>query len=31
MKIKRKVVENRHKDHYTTWYEASETVVWLRS
>ncbi len=31
MKIKRKVVENRHKDHYTSWYEASETVVWLRS
>jgi hypothetical protein len=25
------VVENRHKDHYTSWYEASETVVWLRS
>lgn len=30
MKIKRNVVEKRHKANYPTWYEASETVIWMR-
>jgi long-subunit acyl-CoA synthetase (AMP-forming) len=30
MKIKRNVVEKRHKDQYPAWYEASETVLWMR-
>ncbi len=31
MKIKRNVVEKRHKANYETWYEASETVLWMRT
>jgi long-chain acyl-CoA synthetase len=30
MKIKRRVVEGRHRDRYGSWYEEKETVVWLR-
>ncbi len=31
MKIKRRVVEGKHREQYPSWYEYKETVVWLKS
>lgn len=31
MKIKRRQVENRHREQYSAWYDSKDDVVWLRA